>query len=212
MIFGGFTMRISNSEIRAKAREALGGGIFQKSWLLGLVILALVSFIFGVLGNMTCGIGTIVLTGPLYLGIHVCFLGVVRKEREMEVGSVFDGLNKNIGSNIMLGFMYTLLVMLWSLLCVIPGILKSYSYALIYYVKADHPEYDWKQCLDESERLMKGNRWQLFCLNLSFIGWSLLGALACGIGSLWVAPYIQASTAVFYNELKQQDEGTYTIE
>ncbi len=197
-------MKISNSDIRSRAREALGGQIFDRTWLISLAAIAIISLVLNLASQMTCGIATFILTGPLYVGLHAAFLRLARRERDMEIGSIFEGCTNGFGENVKLGIMYTLYVMLWTLLFIIPGIIKSYSYALIYYIKADHPEYGWRECLDESERMMQGNKWRFFCLNLSFIGWSLLGSLACGIGVLWVSPYIQASTAVFYEELKRE--------
>lgn len=201
-------MKISNSEIRAKAREALGSSIFGRTWMMSLAAVAVISLIVNLASQVSCGIGTFLVTGPLYVGLHLAFLKLVRREDEMKIGSLFDGCN-NFGSNMMLGVMYTVYITLWSLLFIIPGIIKSYSYSLIYYIKADHPEYGWRECLDESEKMMQGNKWRLFCLNFSFIGWILVGSLACcGIGSLWVSPYMQASTAVFYEELKRE-QGYY---
>ena len=208
-------MKTSNREIRAKAREALGNQIFDRNWLLSIVAIGLVGLVVNLSGEVTCGIASIILTGPLYVGLHLTFLHLVRKESDMEIGSLFDGCKNGFGENVKLGIMYTISVMLWSLLFVIPGIIKSYSYSLLYYIKADHPEYTWRECLDESEKMMKGNKMRLFWLNLSFFGWALLGTLACGIGALWVSPYMQASTAVFYEELKSEQGYTtvnYTTE
>ena len=98
--------------------------------------------------------------------------------------------------------MLFLTIGLWSLLFVIPGILKAYSYALVYYIKNDHPEYSWRECFIASNALMKGNRWKLFCLQFSFIGWTILGMLCLGLGGLWITPYRQTATAIFYEELK----------
>lgn len=200
-------MKISNSEIRAKAREALGGNIFGRTWIMSLVAVGVITLVINLASQISCGIGTFLVTGPLYVGLHIAFLKLARGEKDMEIGSVFDGCH-NFGSNMVLGVMYTVHVMLWSLLFIIPGIVKSYSYSLIYYIKADHPEYGWRECLDESEKMMQGNKWRLFCLNFSFIGWILVGSLICGIGALWVSPYMQASTAVFYEELKRE-QGYY---
>ena len=68
----------------------------------------------------------------------------------------------------------------------------------------DHPDWDWKQCIDESRRMMNGCKWKLFVLDLSFLGWYILGALCCGIGVLWVDPYRRAARAEFYVELTAQ--------
>ncbi len=204
-------MKISNSEIRAKAREALGGNIFGKTWLLSLVAVAVASLVINLASQISCGIGTFLISGPIYVGVHIAFLRLVRRERDMQIGSIFEGCN-DFGSNLMVGVMYTLIVSLWTMLFIIPGIVKSYSYALVYYIKADHPEYGWRECLDESAKMMNGNRMRLFKLNISFIGWMLLATLACGIGTLWVSPYMQASTAVFYEELKREQGNPYYAE
>ena len=142
------------------------------------------------------------LTGPLSVGLSAVHLDLVRGEGKIRIGHFFNGF-KNFLDNFQLGVMYLLHVFLWSLLFIIPGIYVSYSYALIFHVKHDNPEFTWQQCFDESERLMEGNRWRLFKLQLSFIGWIFLGAIAFfGIGSYWVSPYIQVSTALFYEELR----------
>lgn len=142
--------------------------------------------------------------GPLSIGLCTVFLDLVRGDGTIKIKKFFCGF-KNIVDNFMIGFMYTLHITLWSLFFIFPGIYVYYSYALAFYVKKDHPDYNWKECFDESERLMDGNRWKLFKLRISFIGWILLGAFAfCGLGSFWVAPYINASTAIFYDQVKAQ--------
>ena len=84
----------------------------------------------------------------------------------------------------------------------IPGIIKAYSYSMAFFIKADHPEYDWRTCLDESKRLTSGHKMDLFVLDLSFIGWGIIGALCLGIGSLWVMSYRYATLAQCYKVLQ----------
>lgn len=91
-------------------------------------------------------------------------------------------------------------VLLWSLLFIIPGIIAVYRYAMVPYLMAEFPDLGIMDAMRESKRLMRGNKWRLFCLELSFFGWGLLGALTV-IGSLWVTPYIQAATAAFYMDV-----------
>lgn len=93
---------------------------------------------------------------------------------------------------------YTLL---WSLLFIIPGIIASYSYAMTSYILAEHPEITASEAIDASKEMMDGNRWRLFCLHFSFIGWSILASLTLGIGNLWLNPYRQAAEAAFYREI-----------
>jgi uncharacterized membrane protein len=74
------------------------------------------------------------------------------------------------------------------------------------YIKYDHPEYSWKRCLDESKAMMKGYKWKLFCLDLSFIGWNIVGMLCFIVGMYWVLPYTKAAQVCFYEELKKVHE------
>lgn len=205
-------MMISNSEIREKARVALGGQIFHKNWLMSVVVTIIIGAVIGMANGISCGIASILITGPLSAGLHNVFTKLVRngEGNEIKLEDAFSGCY-SFGSNLILGVMQTLLISLWSLLCLVPGIIKSFDYSMIYFVKNDHPEYSWRECLDESERLMKGNRIQYFLLQLSFIGWNIIGTLACCIGIYWATAYQSASNAVFYEELKKNND-TYTIE
>ena len=90
---------------------------------------------------------------------------------------------------------------LWSLLFVIPGIVAGYSYAMTGYILAEHPELTASEAIEQSKQMMSGNRFRLFCLQFSFIGWDLLCALTLGIGNLWLRPYKQAAEAAFYREV-----------
>ena len=91
---------------------------------------------------------------------------------------------------------------LWSLLLFIPGIVKAYSYSMTMYVLADHPEMSATDAIAESQRIMQGNKWRLFCLDLSFIGWLFLCALTLGILTLWIAPYQETARAEFYESIR----------
>ena len=95
----------------------------------------------------------------------------------------------------------SLYVFLWSLLFLIPGIIASYSYAMTGYILAEHPELTASEAIERSKEMMSGNRFRLFCLQLSFIGWSILCVFTFGIGNLWLTPYKQAATAAFYREI-----------
>ena len=103
----------------------------------------------------------------------------------------------------------TLYILLWSLLFVIPGIIATYSYAMTGYILAEQPELTASEAITLSKQLMDGNRWRLFCLHLSFIGWDLLCALTLGIGNLWLAPYKQTATAAFYREISGTERIVY---
>lgn len=95
---------------------------------------------------------------------------------------------------------------LWSLLFIIPGIIASYSYAMTGYILAEHPEMTASEAIEASKAMMTGNRWRLFCLQFSFIGWSILASLTLGIGNLWLNPYTEAAKAAFYREISGTEQ------
>lgn len=96
----------------------------------------------------------------------------------------------------------TLRVLLGTLLFIVPGIIMSYSYAMSNFVLAENPDMNAREALRESKRIMKGNRWRFFCLQMSFFGLALLCVLSFGIGLIWFIPYQQATFAAFYREIK----------
>ena len=104
-------------------------------------------------------------------------------------------------------FMMQLFIFLWSLLFIIPGIVKSFSYAMTPFILMDHPEMEWKEAITESRRLMDGHKGDLFVLYLSFIPWLLLTCLTMGILLIYVTPYMQMTVANFYRGLKEEDIG-----
>ena len=95
-------------------------------------------------------------------------------------------------------------IFLGTLLFVIPGIVMSYSYAMAGYVLAENPGLTAREALAESKRIMKGNRFRFFCLQIRFFGWALLGIITLGIALIWVVPYQQAAFAVFYREVNSE--------
>ena len=99
------------------------------------------------------------------------------------------------------GFLQGLYIVLWTLLFIIPGIIAVYRYAMTSYILAENPEMSAGEAIDRSEELMKGNKWRLFCLQFSFIGWSILCAFTLGIGTLWLTPYMEAASAAFYRDI-----------
>jgi len=92
-------------------------------------------------------------------------------------------------------------ILLWSLLFIIPGIIATYSYAMTEFILAENPDLTASEAIARSKEMMSGNRWRLFCLHFSFIGWDILSSLTLGIGNLWLRPYKQAANAAFYREI-----------
>lgn len=90
---------------------------------------------------------------------------------------------------------------LFTILLTLPALIKMYDYYLVEYIIAEDTDISWREALRKSKNMMKGNRFATFVLGLSFIGWTMLGVLLCGIGSVFVTPYIFATDAQLYLEL-----------
>lgn len=152
----------------------------------------------------------------LVIGIVLFFIGSI-----VELGynrfnlNLIDGEEVSIGQvvsyfphwkkAISVSFLRWLYTFLWSLLFIIPGIIASYSYTMATYIMAENPDISAREALRWSKDIMQGNKWRLFCLSFSFIGWSLLCVFTFGIGNLWLIPYEKAAITDFYREVS----GTY---
>ncbi|MDM5157423.1 DUF975 family protein [Bacillus sp. DX1.1] len=154
--------------------------------------------------SLSVDIVAMLIIGPLTLGANYLALHAVR-EKEVRIGQLFkwftDG-NKFIKSFLVYLLVYIYLA-LWTLLLIIPGIIKSFSYSMTYFILNDHPEYSMNQAITESRRMMDGHKMDYFLLCLSFIGWFLLSVITLGIGFLWLAPYFYTTTAAFYEEISK---------
>lgn len=171
-------------------------------------LLALITLVFeailGACGGLSSfGVGAIALLlieGPFVVGYSIVALNVVR-DREVKFEQIFDGF-KNFVNAFLLGLINTIFIALWSILFVIPGIVKSYSYSMSYFILAENPEMKPNDARKASMTLMKGNKWRLFCLDFSFIGWWILCLITCGILTFWILPYVEAAHAAFYESVK----------
>ena len=135
-------------------------------------------------------------------------VGMLRfsRGRENTVREMFNaGFKEDYGR--VLGIMLLMLVyvLLWCLLLIIPGIIKAYAYIMAPYIAEDNPELGPSECLKRSQALMDGHKMDLFLLDLSYIGWILLGIITLGIGLLWVMPWIEMAHVKFYEQLKNEN-------
>lgn len=125
----------TNSEIRAEARNVLGNKLFCDQFLYAVLACLIVSLINGAVAATGIGaIAAVIISGPLSAGLYAAFLSMVRTYERIKVESIFDGF-KDFGRNILLGLMISIFTFLWTLLFIIPGIIKSYSYSMAFYVK-----------------------------------------------------------------------------
>jgi uncharacterized membrane protein len=210
-----------NYELRAYARQQLPG-VWGKMALAYLVLLLIYSpfYFFSTLDSLNkideykdpltslfsslLGFAVTLTSGAFALGFAGFFLKRVRGE-QIAIKNIFDGFKRFL-SALLLSFVCGLFVMLWALLLVIPGIIKAFGYSMAYYILYDNPGMSTLEALKKSQTMMKGHKFDLFLLELSFIGWILLGLLTLGIGWLWVYPYMSLSIANFYENLKISQE------
>ena len=184
-----------NSEIRRAARYSL-----KDHWT--QAVLATLVFTLITAAAASIPLAGLLVVCPLEFGFMLCFLRLVRGEDSSEmVGDQFNVFNK-YGRYLGTSLLMTLYILLWCLLFIIPGIIMGYAYAMTPYITNDRPDLDASDCIHESRMMMKGYKWKLFCMDLSFIGWAILCIFTLGIGFLWLQPYIEASHAKFYEELK----------
>jgi len=124
-------------------------------------------------------------------------------EEEFSINHVMSGFKKGKYGNIVLTMLYRgLLLVLWTLLLIIPGIIKSYAYRFVPYILADNPEITPKCAIELSNQMTNGQKFDMWVLDLSFIGWYILGLLALGIGVLFVNPYPNQTFAQLYVTLR----------
>lgn len=195
----------SRKEIKSLAKQGL-----RSSYWPSVLTLVLFALIFS--ASSFTGIIFILLAGPLTAGRSAFFLKAQKGEKA-GVGTMFtEGVGTNFGRKVGGYWLHTLFLCLWSMLFAIPGIIKYYAYSMHFYILADCPNVTARQSLKLSMRMMKGNKWKLFVLDLSFIGWAILSAFTGGLLTLfYVAPYMSHATARFYLEVKEKALATGVI-
>lgn len=191
---------LPNKELRRMARAQLGSSIFSNYWLMMLVACLIGSVIVSITSFFP--VLTLIVIGPVSFGLARLSANRAKGKEQIEFGDLFSGFSENFANSCILGLLSTIFIFLWSLLFLIPGIVKSYSYSMAYYIQQDDPSKDWRTALNESRAMMRGYKGKLFLLDLSFIGWYILGVLCFGIGILFVAPYVTMARTNFYFSLK----------
>lgn len=165
----------------------------------GAAIITVVALVFGVL--------YFILGSVIGVGYSKFNLDLVDQQSEPNMGTMF-GYFPHWKTTAAAKLLQSVYIFLWSLLFIIPGIVASYSYAMTNYILAERKDLTASEALRLSKEMMYGNRWRLFCLQFSFIGWGILSALTLGIGDLWLNPYTEAATAAFYREIS----GTWYVD
>lgn len=185
-------------ELKAAAKSQIKGKIGLL--LLVYIIVFAIAFVCGII-PVIGGIISAVITPALSIGIIMLYLSLYNNE-EISVGDLFKGFNIT-GKALWLNIITTFFTFLWSLLFIIPGIVKAYSYSMASYILAENQTMTAREALGESKKIMNGHKMDLFILQLSFIPWELLTAITFGIAGIYVIPYMQATLTNFYKAIKQ---------
>lgn len=127
------------------------------------------------------------------------------KTEGLKMEEMFWPFKEDYGGNVLLMFLIELYTTLWSLLFIVPGIIKGYSYSLAMFIKSENPNIPASKAIDLSKRMTDGRKMDLFVLDLSFWGWFILSGLTLNIlGILYVYPYYYAAKAFAYEEIKEE--------
>lgn len=206
-------MKYTYSEYRQKAWDSLSGkwGAAALLMLVYMIIAAVISSIAGPTNEPSWRMIFLLLNlalWPMAFFLTVTFLGVAKGEDVPKVAALFDPYKdkETCIRFFLVEFWKNLFILLWSLLFIIPGLIKAYAYALTEYIAQENPDMDPRDAMKKSEEMMYGHKWELFVLDLTFIGWLLLSLLTMGLLMLVVQPYIYTAHAHFYLSLKEDVE------
>lgn len=174
---------------------------FMSSSLSSIGIISIAVFMVGIM--LVTTLIRILILNPIIIGKNNFFMGI--RESERKIGDILFLFDKGkLVKPIITMFFVGLYIFLWTLLLVIPGLIKSYEYLMIEYILSENPNINRKRAFELSKYMMNGQKWNTFVLDLSFIGWNILSSITFGIlGVFYVNPYIEATYAELYAVLRQ---------
>lgn len=201
-ICSGTGLAVSSGKLSGEDKEKLTDSIeAMDPEVLFIGLLAALS-VLAVVGVIHLLISVFVFN-PLEVGAQKLFVNC-RGDRA-EYGDIVYSFKNSYLNAVKTLFLRGLFTYLWSLLLVIPGIIKSYEYRMIPYLLAEYPQMESREAFARSKEMMRGNKWSAFVLDLSFIGWYFLAGCTCGIvGVFYSAPYQNLTNAELYHRLKEQ--------
>lgn len=196
---------MTNRELKQLAKNQISGNILIL--LVIAIIISLINSAAAAVPIVGC-VAIFIVGGTLYTSTASIYLNL-SKGHKPEIDDLQIGM-KQWKESSLLFFLITLYLTLWSLLFIIPAIIKCLSYSQAYYILADNPGMTASEALTESRRIMDGHKWEFFVLNLSFIGWHLLALCTLGLLYIYITPYMNATFATYYNNIKGRVDTTYT--
>ena len=181
------------------AEQIVGGGSPDPgiALLIGFGALVLVILVIAI---------DILLVNPLRVGCCNFFL-CNRRNSNTDLGALEIGFRANWKNNVVVMFMTQLYIFLWSLLLIVPGIIKHYQYYLVEFLLSENPNLEYHEAMETSKRLTMGHKMNIFWMEISFIGWYLLGCITLGLVNLFYTnPYYEATKAELYVALAHPEE------
>ena len=206
----------TNQELKNQALAALKGN-WTPAVLLSLAVMAIsmVPSFFAQSDEAVSSLCVIAVSYGVVLPLSVGVYAVYRKLLVgLQVKLVEDAFNigfKSWGHNVGGMLLMVVYTFLWSLLLIIPGIIKYFSYAMTPFILADKPELTANEAIELSMKMMDGHKLDFFILTLSFIGWSILAIFTLCIGYLWLVPYMYTTMAAFYEDVKAEYESKNVV-
>ena len=192
----------TRAELKARAKQQIAGKI-GILFVISLIVAAISGAASGILsfaGPAGSLVATIIITPAFALSVTRVYLNLFHGKKP-EVQDAFSGFD-DFWSAFKVQFLVGLFTFLWSLLFLVPGIIKSYSYSMSLYILAENKEKPALECIRESMSMTNGHKMELFVLDLSFFGWAILGIVTFGIAYIYVIPYMSATYANVYYSLK----------
>ena len=202
---GGIGVNVGNTSTTEETEALISGELRLKELIAQIPPGIYVVLGLAVLVGLVLGVCMLILVSNVaQVGCNRYF--IENREHKTGIGQVFYGFQGGrYTSTVWIMFLKGLYIFLWSLLFWIPGIIKTYSYMMVPYIIAENSSLDKSRVFTISRKMMRGHKWEAFVLGLSFLGWSLLGALTGGIlNLLYVNPYMHATYAEFYSALKAE--------
>lgn len=193
----------STGEIMSSAHESLKGR-WGKA-ILVYVIMVAISMAIGFIPFVS-----LIISGPLSLGLAIFFLGYVNGE-DRDIEDLFKGFN-DFGRSLAVYILMILIIIAGTILFIIPGIIAGLGLSMTYFILAENPALSPIDALKQSWEMMNGHKADFFVMSLALFGLSILCLFTLGIGFLWLAPYSQACFVKFYGEIKGGEAEGYTAE
>ena len=179
--------------------KKVGKANMKLQWGASLVALIIYSALVAV-ATVIPVVGNIIVIGPLTFGLYYIY-HLASKGQKINYWDMFKGFETSFGETFLAQVLVSIFTVLWTLLFIIPGIIKAYSYSMTIYLQMREPGLEAMDAIHKSQEYMKGYKMKMFLLDLSYIGWDILEILTCGVLMIYVEPWKMHSKMALFNEI-----------